>query len=96
VLPLHKLSDYYSVPIDLEKDERISGVYAWMALIGAVIAYDAIAIKTKKVETLTRYFWRSTEMPTKGVLPIACWSIVTAHLLAEKNIRRKKFGEEKH
>lgn len=95
-LPLQKLSDYYSSPISLEKDDRVSGAYAWLALAAAVVAYDSYAIATKKAETLTRYFWRSTEEPKKSIVPLACWSILTAHLLLEKNIRRKKFGEQKH
>jgi hypothetical protein len=95
-LPLQKLSNYYSSPIKLEKDDRVSGAYAWAALVFAVVAYDIFAIKTQKTETLTRYFWRSTEEKKKSILPIASWVIVTAHLLAEKNIRRKKFGEQKH
>ena len=79
-LPLRKLSNYYTSPISLEKDDRTSGAYAWLALALAVIAYDSYAIKTKKAETLTRYFWRSTEEPKKGIIPLACWTILTAHL----------------
>lgn len=94
-LPLQKLSNYYSSPISLEKDDRISGAYAWLALAAAVVAYDTFAISTKKTETLTRYFWRSTEEPKKSIVPLTCWAILTAHLLVEKNIRRKKFGEQK-
>lgn len=93
--PLQKLSSYYSTPIHLEKDDRISGAYAWLALATAVIAYDTYAITSKKAETLTRYFWRSTEEPKKSIIPLTCWAILTAHLLVEKNIRRKKFGEQK-
>jgi len=94
-LPLQKLSNYYSSPISLEKDDRISGAYAWLALAAAVVAYDTFAISTKKAETLTRYFWRSTEEPKKSIVPLTCWAILTTHLLVEKNIRRKKFGEQK-
>lgn len=91
-LPLQKLSNYYSSPIILDKDERVSGLYAWLALLAAVAAYDAYAIKTKKVETLTRFFWRSTEHPTKSLVPISIWLLVTGHLLLEKNIRKNKFN----
>ena len=93
-LPLQKLYSYYSSPIDLDKDERTSGLYGWMALLAIVVAYDAYAIKTKKAETLTRYFWRSTEDTKKSILPIACWTIVTAHLLMEKQVRRRKFTQQ--
>lgn len=91
-LPLQKLYSYYSSPVLLDKDERISGVYGWLALISAVIAYDAYAIKTQKIETLTRFFWRSTENPVKSLIPISIWLLVTAHLLLEKNVRKNKFN----
>lgn len=93
--PLQKLSNYYTSPLYLEKDERTSGTYAWGLLFGLVLAYDVYAIKTKKVETLTRAFWRHTDKPLRKVIPIAAWTGLTAHLLLEKNIRRKKFGEVK-
>lgn len=93
-LPLQKLYNYYSNPIDLKKDERLSGLYGWMALVSLAVAYDAYAIKTKKAETLTRYFWRSTEDIKNSIFPIACWTIVTAHLLMEKQVRRKKFTQQ--
>ena len=51
VSPLQKLYNYYSSPISLDKDERKSGLYAWAFFLGLVAAYDAYAIKTKKVET---------------------------------------------
>jgi len=59
-----------------------------------VVAYDAYAIKTKKAETLTRYFWRSTEDIKKSIFPIACWTLITAHLLMEKQVRRRKFIQQ--
>lgn len=89
---LQKLSNYYSSPISLEKDDRITGLYGWLLLAAVIIAYDAYAIKTKKIETLTRAFWRLTEKPIHGVIPIATWLGLTIHLMAEKNIRKKRFG----
>lgn len=94
-LPLQKLYNYYSNPINLEKDERISGVYGWVMVAGLIAAYDAYAIKTKKAETLTRYFWRSTENTKSSLLPVLSWLILTGHLLLEKEVRRKKFGQQK-
>jgi hypothetical protein len=96
VSPLQKLSNYYKNPINVQRDERISGTYAWMGLLASVIIYDYYAIKTKKAETLTRAFWRLTEEKGKSVAPIAIWSTITLHLLLEKNIRKKKFGEVKN
>jgi len=86
--PLQKLSDYYKSPVLLEKDSRISGAYAWLALVAIIATYDYYAIKSKKIETLTRSFWRSTERPLKSIIPIASWTILTAHLLLEKKVRR--------
>lgn len=93
--PLHKLYRYYSSPISLEKDERKSGAYAWAFIFGLVVAYDVYAIKSKKTETLTRAFWRGTEKPLQKVIPITAWTGLTVHLLLEKSIRIKKFGETK-
>ena len=89
---LQKLSDYYSSPISLDKDHRISGIYAWAFLFGSVVAYDIYAIKTQKAETLTRAFWRITEKPIKSLVPITMWVGLTAHLLIEKEVRKKKFN----
>lgn len=87
-----KLSNYYKQPIHLAKDERKSGLYAWGLMALFVVAYDAYAIKTKKAETLTRAFWRSTEKGVQKYIPLLIWSLITAHLVIEKDIRKKKFG----
>jgi hypothetical protein len=87
-----KLYNYYKNPVELNKDERISGAYAWLALFAGVVAYDIFAIKTKKAETLTRAFWRSTERPVKNIIPIGLWLTLSFHLLAEKTVRKKIFG----
>jgi len=87
-----KLYNYYKNPVVLEKDDRVSGAYAWILLFAAIVAYDTFAIKTKKVETLTRAFWRSTEQPVKNIIPIGLWLTLSFHLLGEKTIRKKLFG----
>lgn len=86
-----KLYNYYSQPLDLSKDDRVSGTYAWIALLSAVLAYDIYAIKHKKAETLTRAFWRNTEKTKTGIIPVALWGVATVHLIAEKRIRRMAF-----
>lgn len=86
-----KLYNYYCSPVNLEKDNRISGVYGWLTLLSLVAAYDVYAIKSKNVETLTRAFWRMTESKAKSILPVAVWTGLTVHLLAEKKIRKKIF-----
>lgn len=92
---LQKLCDYYNQPIILEKDHRISGAYAWSVMFLAIILYDAYAIKTKKAETLTRFFWRQTEKPIHGLLPVFLWIGITGHLLLEKKLRKKIFHTKK-
>jgi len=92
--PLQKLYNYFSDPIVLEKDYRVSGGYAWAALFAAITLYDIYSIKTKKTETLTRFFWRQTEKKTNSLIPLTVWSGLTIHLLLEKNIRRKAFGNK--
>lgn len=87
--PLQKLSNYYSSPIDLKKDERISGLVGWALLAATVVAYDAYAIKTKKAETLTRSFWRLSEGKISKTPVLGAWLIVTFHLMFEKKVRRK-------
>lgn len=89
---LQKLFNYYSSPINLQKDERVSGTFGWIALLSIIAAYDIYAIKTQKVETLTRSFWRLTDKPLKSIIPLTAWAALSVHLLAEKSIRRKKFG----
>lgn len=86
---LQKLSDYVTTPINLEKDNRITGLIGWALLVGYVLAYDTYAIKTKKIETLTRSFWRLSEGKVSKAPVFLAWAIVTSHLVVEKNIRRK-------
>lgn len=87
--PLQKLSDYYSSPIDLEKNGRISGIFGWALLAAYVVGYDLLAIKTKKAETLTRSFWRLSEGKMSKAPVLGLWMIITFHLMLEKDVRRK-------
>ena len=65
---------------------------AWGVLLSSIIAYDIYAVRSQKIETLTRAFWRLTEEPIKKIIPITVWIGLTAHLLLEKDIRKKKFN----
>ena len=84
-----KLFNYYSNPIELKKDERISGSYAWLAIIASVLAYDIYAVKTKKAETLTRAFWRSTEQPVKNLIPV-CVGCLKFSFVSRKESKKNK------
>lgn len=88
---LQKLSNYYSSPIDLRKDERFSGLIGWLILMGYVVAYDIYAMKTKKAETLTRSFWRLSEGKLSKGPVLGAWLAITFHLMLEKEVRRKVY-----
>lgn len=74
-------------PLVLEK-ETTSGFFAWIALALGIIAYDVYAIRSKKIETLTRAFWRLTEKQTHKLTLNGVWLILTFHLLIEKPLRK--------
>ncbi len=84
-----KHSKLFSNPVILEKDERTTGVIGWIGLVAIIVLYDYYAIKTKKVETLTRSFWRHTEHKIGQSIFIGAWLGLTFHLLFEKMIRIK-------
>ena len=84
----HKLSDAFSTPLILDKQDRKSGTIAWGGLALGIIVYDIYAIKSKKIETLTRSFWRLTEKPLSGSIFTGVWLGLTFHLLIEKLIRK--------
>lgn len=83
-----KLSNAFRTPLILDKQEKKSGTPAWGGLALGIIAYDIYAIKSKKIETLTRSFWRLTEKPLTGSLFTGVWLALTFHLLIEKLIRK--------
>ena len=84
-----KFSDAIAGPLILDRELKRSGASAWACLALAIIVYDLYAIKSKKIETLTRSFWRLTEKPTTGSIFIGVWLGLTFHLLIEKLVRKK-------
>ena len=81
------LSNVISEPLNLEKDSP-SGLFAWGALVIGIIAYDIYAIKTRKIETLTKAFWRLSEKQITGSILNGVWLGLTFHLLIEKSLRK--------
>jgi hypothetical protein len=81
------LSDLIDEPLILEKTS-LSGFLGWLAIVVGVVAYDAYAIKTKRIETLTKFFWRTTEKPIIGSITVGVWLGLTFHLLIEKSLRK--------
>jgi len=86
--PLQRLSDAFGAPLTLEKSEATSGLIGWCGLALVIIVYDVYAIKSKKIETLTRSFWRMTENKISGSIFTGAWLGLTFHLLIEKLIRK--------
>lgn len=66
----------------------MSGFFGWLAIVVGVVAYDAYAIKSRRIETLTKFFWRMTEKPIIGSIAIGVWLGLTFHLLIEKSFRK--------
>lgn len=83
-----KLSKVFESPFSLDKHDKKSGLIAWGGLAFGIIAYDVYAIKSKKIETLTRSFWRLTEKPLTGSIFTGVWLGLTFHLLIEKLLRK--------
>lgn len=83
-----KLSEAIRTPLVLDNTDKKSGSIAWGGLALGIIAYDIYAIKSKKIETLTRSFWRLTEKPLTASILIGVWLGLTFHLLIEKLIRK--------
>jgi hypothetical protein len=83
-----KLSKVFDSPFILEKHDKKSGALAWGGLALGILAYDIYAIKSKKIETLTRSFWRLTEKPLTGSIYTGVWLGLTFHLLIEKLLRK--------
>jgi len=83
-----KLSRVLGSPLVLDRESKKSGSIAWGGLALGIIAYDIYAIKSKKIETLTRSFWRLTEKPFTGAILTGAWLGLTFHLLIEKLVRK--------
>jgi hypothetical protein len=61
-----------------------------------VILFDVYAIKSRKIETLTKSFWRTTEKIFPGSILIGVWVILSLHLLIEKPARKayqRRYGD---
>lgn len=91
---LQKLSKALSLPDSLNLEDKKSGTIAWGGLALGIIIYDIYAIKSKKIETLTRAFWRHTENKTTGSIFTGVWLGLTFHLLIEKLIRQRLIKEK--
>ena len=85
-LRLQELFNKVFTAPSLDKD-RISGVFAWSTLLLAILAYEIYAIKSKKIETLTKTFWRLTEKQPTNSIFTGVWLGLTFHLLIEKSFR---------
>lgn len=92
VFPLQKLCNYYTNPINLDKQNKKTGLIGWFILAAYIILFDIYAIKTKNVETLTRSFWRLSEGKLTKFPVFIAWGVITAHLMLEKQVRKKIYS----
>lgn len=67
---------------------KVKGDYAWGVMALGILAYDLIAIKTKRAETMSSAMWRSLEHPIKSPAVVLIWLKLTHHLFFNKNARR--------
>lgn len=75
-------------PVSLEREGRKSGALGWAALAFYIFAFDLYAIRTKKIETLTRSFWRGAASPSRTFFVHFAWLLATFHLLGEYRVRK--------
>lgn len=70
-----------------ESDRKPSGLYGWALIFLFATAYDVYAIKTDKIETLSRAFWKCSKHPVGGLVTSAIWSAISYHLVIDNQIR---------
>ena len=71
-----RLSNHLSEPLVLEK-EATSGLLAWLSLTLGIVAYDIVAMKSGRIETLTKTFWRFTENKLAASIITGVWLGIT-------------------
>lgn len=64
-----------------------SGAFGWLAIFALATVYDVYAIKTNKVETLSRAFWRWNKHSYGGLITAAIWASISFHLLIDNPLR---------
>jgi hypothetical protein len=69
-------------------NKKIPGDYAWIALAAGIITYDAVAIKSQKLETMSSAIWRSLSHPIKSPVAALIWASLTWHLFGNKKARK--------
>lgn len=74
--------------LNLEKTSK-SGGFGWLVLAISIMVYEFYAIKSKKIETLTKFFWRTTEKQIIENIFTGVWLGLTFHLLIEKSLRKQ-------
>ena len=68
--------------------KKIKGDYAWGVMALMILTYDLVAIRTKRIETMSAAMWRSLEHPIKSPLVLLIWLKLTHHLFGNKTARR--------
>lgn len=52
-----------------------------------ILTYDLLAIKTKKMETMSHAVWKSLAHPVKFPIATITWGILTHHLFINNKAR---------
>lgn len=53
---------------------------AWVVLAAGIIAFEVVALESKKIETLSEALWRSLSKPTRWPISMGIWFGLTYHL----------------
>lgn len=78
---------------EVAEDTLITGLLGWLILAGVIFAYDAAAIKTKKIETLSTAAWSAQRHPLKGLVTGAIWGAISWHLFCDRGVTPRIIGE---
>jgi hypothetical protein len=78
----------YFGPIELSREGRKTGLIGWAGLVAFVVLYDLFAIRSRKIETLTRSFWRLSSRRSGLIFTHIAWLLTTLHLVVEFRARR--------
>lgn len=65
----------------------IPGDYAWVTLALCIVLYDAVAVTTKKAETMSGAIWRSLAHPYKFPVAGVVWGAISWHLFFNPQAR---------
>jgi len=60
--------------------KQASGVWGWLLLLAVVVAWDVVALRTEKVDTLSGAFYKALQSPVRRWPTVLVWAVLTMHL----------------